>query len=46
MRIAEVGTFNKKDMTLLKKYTEQQSKKMAAALQRREKEIVRVKARR
>jgi hypothetical protein len=43
MRIAEVGTFNKKDMTLLKKYTEQQSKKISP-FERREKEIIRVKA--
>ena len=43
MRIAEVGTFNKKDMALLEKYTAEQSKKISP-FERREKEIVRVKA--
>ena len=43
MRIAEVGTFIKKDKALLEKYTAEQSKKISP-FERREKEIVRVKA--
>jgi hypothetical protein len=45
MRIAEVGTFNKKDVALLEKYTAEQSKKISASL-RTKKMIVRVKAKR
>jgi len=45
MRIAEVGTFNKKDVALLEKY-EAEQKKMNSASQRRQKEIVRVQAKR
>jgi hypothetical protein len=43
MRVAEVGTFNNEDLDLLKKYEEEERKKISA-FQRREKEIVRVKA--
>jgi hypothetical protein len=43
MRIAEVGTFNKKDVALLEKYTAEQRKKISP-FERREKEIIRVKA--
>ena len=45
MRIAEVGTFNKEDMTLLKKYIAEQRKKSSTS-EWSKKEIVRVKAKR
>jgi hypothetical protein len=43
MRIAEVRTFNKKDIALLKKYNAEERKRISAS-QRRQKQIVRVKA--